>query len=51
MLKERVEAGTDEAISQELGLGNPKLTFAQANCQALDSAQLQDASEMLNMKR
>ena len=51
MLEERAEAGTGEAMTQELGLGNSELTFAQANCQAVDSAQLQDFSEMLNMRR
>ena len=51
VLQERMEARTGEAMSQELGLGNSKLTFAQANCQAMDRAQLQDVSEMLNMSR
>ena len=37
MLEERAEAGTGEAMTQELGLGNPELTFAQANGQAMDS--------------
>ena len=51
MLEERTEAGTSEVMTQELGLRNPKLTFAQANCQAIDSAQLQNVSKMLNMRR
>ena len=51
MLEERAEAGTSEAMTQELCLRNPELTFTQANCQALDSAQLQNVSEMLNMRK
>ena len=31
MLEERAEAGTGEAMTQELGHRNLKLTFAQAN--------------------
>ena len=51
MLGERMETGTGEVVSEELGLRNPKLTLAQANRQAMDSAQLQDVAEMLNMGR
>ena len=39
-----------KAMAKELGLGDSELTFAQANCQAMDMAQLQDVSEMLNMR-
>ena len=46
----RMEDGTGEAMAKELGLGDCKLTFAQANRQAMDMAQLQDISEMLNMR-
>ena len=45
-----MEVGTGEAMAQELGLCDSKLTFAQANCLALDMVQLQDVSEMLNMR-
>ena len=45
-----MEAGTGEAMAQELGLGEGKLSFAQANRQAMDTAQLQDVSVMLNMR-
>ena len=31
-------------------LGDGKLTLAQANCQAMGMAQLQEVSEMLNMR-
>ena len=48
---ERMETGTGETVSKELSLGNCKLTLAQANRQAMDSAQLQDVAEMLNMGR
>ena len=51
MLEERAEAGTVEAMSQELCFGKPELTFVQINCQAMDSAQPTDVLEMLNMRR
>ena len=44
-----MEARTGEVIAQELSFGHSKLTFAQVNHQAMDSAQLQDVSEILNM--
>ena len=50
VLQERVETRTGEAMTQELGLGDDKLTLAQVNCQAMDTAQLQDVSEVLNMR-
>ena len=50
VLLERVKTGTGEARAEEFGLGDDKLTFAQANLQAVDTAQLQDVSEMLNMR-
>ena len=50
VLRERMETGTGEAVAQELSLGNCKLTFVQANCQAMDPAQLQDVVEMMNMR-
>ena len=50
MLGKRMEAGTGEVMAKELGLRDSKLTFAHANCQALGPAQLQDVSEMLNMR-
>ena len=46
-----METGTGEAVAEELGFGNCKLALAQANHQAMDSAQLQDVSEMLNMRK
>ena len=49
MLTYRLEAGTGEVMAKELILKNNKLTLAQANCQAVGSAQLQDISEMLNI--
>ena len=48
---ERMETGTGETVSKELSLGNCKLTLAQANRQAMDSAQLQNVAEMLNIRR
>ena len=51
MFEKRAEARTCEVMTQELGLRNPKFTFAQANCQVMDLAQLQDISKMLNMRR
>ena len=50
VLLEKVETGTGEAMAKELGLGDCKLTFAQANRQTMDTAQLQDVSEMMNMR-
>ena len=46
----RMEDGTGEAMAKELGLRDCKLSFAQANCQAMGTAQFQDVSEMLNMR-
>ena len=51
MLLERAETGTGEAMAKELGLADGKLTLAQATCQTMDTAQLKDVSEMLNMRR
>ena len=45
-----MKTGTGEAMAQELSLGNGKFTLAQANRKTMDSAQLQDISEMLNMR-
>ena len=50
MLGKRMEAETGEAMAQELSLRDGKLTFAQADHQAMGAAQLQDVSEMLNMR-
>ena len=49
VLGERVETGVGEMVSQELSLGHSKFTFAQANRQAMSSAQVQDILEILNM--
>ena len=49
MLGERTETGTGEMAYQELSLGHSKFTFAQANRQAMGTAQVQDISEILNM--
>ena len=50
VLWKRMEAGTGEVMAQELSLRDGELTLAQANCQAMDSAQLQEVAEMLNMR-
>ena len=50
VLREKVEARTSEAMAKELGLWNSKLTFSQANHQAMSMAQLQNVLEMLNMR-
>ena len=42
VLWERMEARAGEAMTQELSIGDSKLTFAQANRQAMGMAQLQD---------
>ena len=42
-----MQTRTGEAGAEDLGLGNGKLALAQANGQAMDSAQLQDISKML----
>ena len=47
MIEERAETGAGEMVAQELSLGDSKLTFAQA----MSTAQLQDISEVLNMRR
>ena len=49
MLGERTEPGTGEKMAQELGLGDGKLKFSQANHQAMGRSQLQDILEVLNM--
>ena len=49
MLGERTETGAGEMLSQELSLRHGKFTCAQANCQAMTSAQVQDISKILNM--
>ena len=49
VLGEGAEAGAGEMVSQELSLRYSKFTFAQANRQAVNSAQVQDISEILNM--
>ena len=50
MLRQRMQAGTGEGVSQELGLKHGKLALAQANCQVVDATQLQGILEMLNMR-
>ena len=50
VLGQGIQAGTGEAVPKELSLRHCKLTLAKANCQAMGAAQLQDASEMLNMR-
>ena len=50
MLGQGMKAGTGESVSKELGLRHSKLALAQANCQAMGVAQLQDVTEMLNMR-
>ena len=49
MLAERTKSGAGEMMSQELSFSHSKLTFAQANSQAMSLAQVQDISEVLNM--
>ena len=46
MLGERMETGTGEMVSQELSLRHRKFTFAQADRQAMGSAQVQDILEI-----
>ena len=50
VLWQRVKALTGESVSKELGLRHGKLALVQANCQAMGAAQLQDVTEMLNMR-
>ena len=50
VLGQMMQAGTGESVSKELGLRHGKLTLAQVNCQAMGAAQLQDVTEMLNMR-
>ena len=50
VLWQRMQAGTGEVVAKELGLRHGKLALAQANCQAMGAAQLQDVTEMLNMR-
>ena len=50
MLVKGVKAGTGETVSQELGFRRGKLTLAQAYGQAMGVPQLQDVTEMLNMR-
>ena len=41
VLRQKMQAGTGEAVSKELGLRHGKLAVAQGNCQAMGAAQLQ----------
>ena len=50
VLRKRMEARTGDMMAQELGLQDGKLTLAQAYHQAMGAAQLQDVSELLNMR-
>ena len=50
VLRYRMQAGTEEAVAKKLGLRHGKLALAQANRQAMGGTQLQDVSEMLNMR-
>ena len=50
MLGKRMEARTGEAMTKELSLPNSKFTLAQANCEAMNPAQLQKVLEVLNMR-
>ena len=50
MLGKRMEARTGEGMAKKISLWDSKLTFSQANCQVVGTAQLQDVSEMLNMR-
>ena len=43
-----MEAGTGNAMTKELSLRNSILTLSQANCEAMDAAQLQDEYERLS---
>ena len=38
MLEERGETRAGDMVAQELSLGDSKLTFSQANCQAMGTA-------------
>ena len=50
MLRQSMQAGTGEAVSKELGLRYGELALAHANRQAMGVTQLQEISEMLNMR-
>ena len=50
VLGQRMQASTGESVSKELGLRHSKLALAQANGQAMGMAQLQDVTEMLNIR-
>ena len=50
VLGKRVQAGTGESVSKKFGFRYGKLTLAQAYRKAMSAAQLQDVTEMLNMK-
>ena len=50
VLGQRMQTRIGEAEAKELGLRHSKLTIAQANPQAMGAVQLQDVTEMLNMR-
>ena len=50
VLGKGVKAGAGETMAQELGFRDGEFTLAQAYCQAMGAAQLQDVREMLNMR-
>ena len=50
VLGQRMQASTGEFVSKELGFRHGELALAQVNFQAMGVAQLQDVTEMLNMR-
>ena len=50
VLGQRVKASTGESVFKKLSLRHGVLALAQANCPAMGAAQLQDVTEMLNMR-
>ena len=50
VLGKRVKAGTGESVSQEFCFRHGELTLAQAYRPAMGAAQLQDVTEMMNMR-
>ena len=50
VLGQRMKPGTGESVSKELCLRHGEFALAQANCQAMGAAKLQDVTEMLNMR-
>ena len=50
VLRQRMQVGTGEVVAKELSLRHCKLALAQPNREAMGATQLQNVSEMLNMR-